>query len=599
MGERIDNAPGMEDWRDGLSRRLAYMVSGLTALALAVAVGLVTEWWTRAILLGVAAPVAIAMFVLARNQGVRSRLRSQSIIVMIFMLSMMGYAAVGPLAGPAAGSATLTLLAGVLLGRRAMYWSLVATVVGVAALSLLMVNRIIPAPHLNDVSPLHLATWGRTLAVCLIITTGAAAATTYVVERLEASTALAHDEAERRALAERDQRQVVKAAAEAQRLEAIGRLAAGVAHDFNNTLHVVKMWCGLLERSATGTTLEAVAEIDKATTQAARLASQLLVLGRRDAAMPTQIELGGLVEDFRTSLGRVMMTDIDLKVRLDARAIVLADEIQIQQALLNLAINARDAMPEGGTLSITVRAEEIAEPRTLTTGTIGLGRWGILEVTDTGTGMPAAVRENVFKPFFTTKETGVGTGLGLSTLLGVVQRSGGQVDLWSEPNQGTRISLWLPVRAAVGTTAEAPQPKAASARPPSSVRVLLVEDHDINRRLVTRVLVEAGYLVQAVADVDSAIAAIETAMAADQGFDLLLADVVMPHTPVSTLLTLFENSFGAGRILLCSGYVEEELTRRGIIEGRYPFLPKPIDPSRLLAALAKTLDDRESQSASS
>jgi len=345
-------------------------------------------------------------------------------------------------------------------------------------------------------------------------------------------------------------------AAHQDRLALIGQLAGGIAHDFNNLLFIILNYAGMLEESLESTESRDDAQmITQAAQSAGELVRQLLTFSRREAVKPTVIDVGALVADREKLLKRSVGKDIDLSiaVRTD-KPFVLIDVSQLEQILMNLAVNARDAMNGKGKLAITVNQ---------------VGRTVTLEVADTGCGMPPEVVARVFEPYFTTKPRGKGTGLGLATVHGIVQHAGGRIDVRSQVGRGTTFTVTLP------RTDLAPEQAAnAPALHAPRGRVLVVDDDDQVRRLTERMLRHAGYDVTAAASGPDALA-----VARDTPFDILLTDMVMPGMSGRDLARELGREHPDTRIIFMSGY------HHGTPIHGWQFLSKPFDRQTLLAKL--------------
>jgi two-component system cell cycle sensor histidine kinase/response regulator CckA len=374
---------------------------------------------------------------------------------------------------------------------------------------------------------------------------------------------------------------------QAQKMEAIGQLAGGVAHDFNNLLTVIKGYGDFIRAaSAPDDDRRAHAEeIRHAADRAALLTQQLLAFSRKQVLRPEVLEINRVVDEAGRMLGRLLGEDValDLQLAPDAGA-VRADAGQLQQVLLNLAVNARDAMPLGGRLTITtgnvlVEREAPAQPEPLRAG-----RHVRLTVGDTGTGMTADVLRQAFEPFFTTKEMGKGTGLGLSTVYGIVTQSHGRLRVHSAPGKGTTFEIFFPH---AGEAAAAPMPAATKPGARGSETVLLVEDDAMVRRLAEATLERAGYRVFTA---PSGGDALRLAAGRDGAIDLVVTDVVMPGMPGPELAQRLEASQPGLRVLYMSGYADDTMARHGVSEERVSFLAKPFTPDELARRVRDVLD---------
>jgi signal transduction histidine kinase/ActR/RegA family two-component response regulator len=389
--------------------------------------------------------------------------------------------------------------------------------------------------------------------------------------------------------AQADLRRAEEQLRQAQKMEALGRLAGGVAHDFNNLLSVVLGTSELLleDLSPRDPHIADIEEIRRAGERASALTRQLLAVSRRQVMEPRVVDLNGIVGGMENMLRRVVNADIELSCDVGPEALpVLADAGQIEQVIMNLVINARDAMPEGGRLTVATGTTELGLPGARSIAALAPGRYATLEVTDTGHGMDAATRSLVFEPFFTTKAEGKGTGLGLSTVYGIVTQSGGYVDVVSAPGAGTTFTIYLPRAdgAIEGRAAPAPQPSTLR----GSETVLIVEDEDQVRALERAILQRAGYAVLDARNAGEALLAFEQ----HQGtIDLLVTDVVMPRLGGPALAARLAAKQPGLRVLYVSGSAESALGPRDGIEAGLTYLPKPVTPEALLRKVRETLDD--------
>jgi len=380
-----------------------------------------------------------------------------------------------------------------------------------------------------------------------------------------------------------------------QRLEAVGRLAGGVAHDFNNLLTVIISYSQLLlsELEPNAPTRVYVEETRNAADRAAALTRQLLTFSRKQILQPKPVRLNDVVGGTETLLRRLIGPEIDTKFRLGAEAgIVHADPGQLEQVVVNLAVNARDAMPDGGALTIATSALTVQAPEPRWPG-LAAGMYATLFVSDTGTGIDDAVRMHVFDPFFTTKDPAKGTGLGLATVYGIVKQSGGSIFVESTKGVGSLFAVFLPrmvERADTPPHGHVPIPLGAGAAPRVTERgvlVLLVEDDDAVRAATRRVLELAGF---AVLEAGNGLEALEKIDSAKVPIDLVLADVAMPGMNGHELArTLHERGDGMP-VILASGYADPDIGDGVATRGRV--LQKPLDAATLTAALEEALRAR-------
>ncbi len=391
----------------------------------------------------------------------------------------------------------------------------------------------------------------------------------------------ARDVTERRSL----ERQFLQA----QKMEAVGRLAGGVAHDFNNVLTAILGYAGLLlDGLPTLSPLRPdLEEIKNAADRAAGLTHQLLAFSRKQVLEMRVLDVNELVADMDKLLRRLLGEDIDVLTKLDpAVGSVRADAGQLEQVIVNLAVNSRDAMPEGGKLAIETRNAELDDSYAQEHVPVRPGHYVMLAVSDTGTGMTAETMSHVFEPFFTTKEAGKGTGLGLATVYGIVKQSGGYVWCYSEPGQGTTFKIYLP---RVDLPAERLPGRAAERPTQGSETVLLVEDEGALRALARRVLERHGYTVLEAPTADAALA-----LARDHAgpIHLLLADVVLPGASGRTLANELLLRRAELKLLFMSGYTEDAIVLRGVLAPQTAFIHKPFTADGLAAKVREVLDGR-------
>jgi PAS domain S-box-containing protein len=394
-----------------------------------------------------------------------------------------------------------------------------------------------------------------------------------VTARKEAEDRLAQSEAQLR---------------QSQKMEAIGRLAGGVAHDFNNLLTVIDGYAGfILEGVAPGDPLHHDAEMVSLTVaKAAELTRQLLTFSRRQLIQPKAVALGSIMGGLEKMLRRLIGEDIDLTVEADrAAGTVLADTGQLEQVVMNLVVNARDAMPTGGRLRVrTFSCVRLDLP--VTAGAEGkASSWGALEVSDSGCGMDEATQARIFEPFFTTKEQGKGTGLGLSTVYGITQQLGGRILVDSRPGEGTTFRILLP------TVEQAPEQFNLVDNAERSLRgsetILLVEDEDAVREMTSRMLQSAGYAILHARHGGDALLAAE---AAGNRIDLMVTDVVMPSLDGRQLALRLQPLQPHMKVLYMSGYTGDVLGQYGILDSGLAFLPKPFQRVELLRKVRDVLD---------
>jgi PAS domain S-box-containing protein len=377
---------------------------------------------------------------------------------------------------------------------------------------------------------------------------------------------------------------------QSQKMEAIGTLAGGVAHDFNNLLTPILGYSELLlgAMEADSPFRVDVAEIKRAGERAASLTRQLLAFSRKQLVELRVLDLKTIIADFDKMLRRLVGEDIELVTLTDPLlGHVKADRGQIDQILMNLAVNARDAMPRGGKLTIESRNVDLEYRYARENFQIEPGPYVMLAVSDTGTGMDAETRARIFEPFFTTKEKGRGTGLGLSTVYGIVKQSGGYIWVDTEPGLGAGVKIYLPrVDLEVSRIQPTDLPRSLSGKE----TILLVEDEEAVRRLTSSVLSRHGYTVLEACNGEEAM---RIAAEGDGGIDLVLTDGVMPGMAVGDLVAGIRSARPQATILVMSGYTGEAIIRRGILELDIPFLEKPFTSTALLRKVRDVLDAQE------
>jgi two-component system cell cycle sensor histidine kinase/response regulator CckA len=374
-----------------------------------------------------------------------------------------------------------------------------------------------------------------------------------------------------------------------QRMESIGRLAGGIAHDFNNMLAIIINYAELAmeDLNEPEALQNSLTEIRTAGNRAAALTRQLLAFSRKQVLQPQVLDLNKIISGMEGMLRRLLGEDISFAVVLAmGLGKVMADPGQIEQVLMNLAVNARDAMPDGGSLTIETTNAECDEACEHQHPEIIPGAHVRLSVTDTGCGMDEHTRARLFEPFFTTKEVGRGTGLGLATAYGIVQQSGGSIRVRSECGKGTTFTVLLP-RELSGKETVA-RAITLTTRAVRAETVLVVEDESALRTLVERVLARAGYIVLTA---DNASEAVEVFEQHQGCVHLLLTDVVMPEMNGKQLADLLALQAPHLRVLYMSGYTDEAIFHRGVLTSGTHFISKPFNPAQLTRMVRKVLDD--------
>ncbi len=394
----------------------------------------------------------------------------------------------------------------------------------------------------------------------------------------------AQNERERRR-AEATQTKLEDQLRQAQKMESIGRLAGGVAHDFNNLLTVIQGYCALMQDQipSNDPLLTDLEQIRRASERASSLTRQLLAFSRQQVLAPTVLNLNDLIANLQKMLGRLIGEDIALATILQPGLwSIIADPGQIEQVIMNLVVNARDAMPTGGSITLETDNVYIDAAYAQTHLEIPVGPCVLLAITDTGYGMDQSTQARIFEPFFTTKEQG--TGLGLATVYGIIKQSGGHITVHSEPGQGTTFKLYLP--ATENAVTVPPLPLTQSAVTPCTETILLVEDDELVRNLTRRALQAEGYTVL---EADSGEAALALVKQHQGQVDLLLTDVIMPQMSGRELARRLKAFYPPLKVLFISGYPGDTILRHGSLDTDIEFLPKPFSLSKLTLRVREVL----------
>ena len=375
---------------------------------------------------------------------------------------------------------------------------------------------------------------------------------------------------------------------QAQKMEGIGRVAGGVAHDFNNLLSVILGYATLASRDLgpDHPVCHALDQVSRAGQRASELPRQLLAFSRQQVLTPKVIDLNQILMGMEPMLRGLLGEDLELLLILSGKlGRVLADPGQIERVIMNLAVNARDAMPRGGKLLIEVSNVELDAAAAAGLGGLGVGPYVLLSVMDTGIGMDAATRARIFEPFFTTKEKGQGTGLGLSTVFGIVKQSGGHISVCSEPGKGTTFKIHLP------SSDREPQTTAPNLTPPAPLHgaetLLLVEDEEQVRMVACAILRRHGYRVLEAQNAGEALLIFEREAT---GIHLLITDVVMPRVSGTELAERLASMRPGLKRLFMSGYTDSPVARHNVLDPGVAFLQKPLTPDLLLMKVREVLD---------
>ena len=372
-----------------------------------------------------------------------------------------------------------------------------------------------------------------------------------------------------------------------QKMEAVGRLAGGIAHDFNNLLMIIQGYAdlALADLDHDNPLYSQIKQINQASKRAEALTRQLLAFSRKQVLQPKVLSLLITLPDIEQMLKRLLGENIDLALKLDgSTGLIMADEGQIEQVIFNLAVNARDAMRDGGTLTISTRNVLLDDQYLGAEAEIPPGAYVLLTVTDTGIGMDPHVQSKIFEPFFTTKEKGQGTGLGLSTAYGIIKQSGGEIMVYSEPGHGTCFKIYLPLVQAGQETVQAEPIPAAGER--GHETILVVEDEDRLREMIVTALTQSGYTVLEASDGPSAL---DRYAHNPRAIDLVLTDVMMPKMNGKAFADRFLRHRPQTRVLYMSGYADDIILKHGALKPDTLFIHKPFTQKELIGMIHKIL----------
>jgi signal transduction histidine kinase/ActR/RegA family two-component response regulator len=490
--------------------------------------------------------------------------------LLLLIVSIMSYMEGGFEIGTFIWTTSIVIIGPHLLGvKSTIYWVLVSCTIFVL-FYLFNESSLAPQPVMH-LTPQALRRFDLTIMISIFLFTFVWSS---VFERL-----LVRSQREKK-LAEEEMRQ-------AQRMESVGLLAGGIAHDFNNLLSVILTYTNMLYDGLDDTDprREEAFQIRMAGERAADIVRQLLQFSRKEMDQPEPINLNEVLSDMKILLQRSLGESIalDLSIKDDLQSVHI-DRRQIQQVLLNLTVNARDAMPNGGRLEVRTANTEVNAALSKKLG-VRDGRYVKLVVSDTGLGMSKEVRTRIFEPFFTTKPIGKGTGLGLSTTYGIIRRARGAISVESSPGNGTEFSVVLPAFGSVATSSIPPK-KEAVERSDKRYKVLLVEDDDGVREATRRLLSRAGFQMLSVRDSNEALRICRSHAGE---IDVLLTDVVMPGMPGSKLAELVPKFQPQIAVVLMSGYADDEIVRYGLAQGRFTFVQKPFNQDELIKAIYRSV----------
>ena len=565
------------DWREQLSLKLLRGIF-FAYLAAALAIGARTRSDSgRHELVALALACAVSAAIPALTRWPRGPARGFLVVVPATLSAIGGYAVVGVLSGPGVCLTVTLILTGLLCGRRAMIGLSVVAGAAVALVGWAMVHGRIPAPNPSDIAMTNPGSWIRSLTVTFAAIGLLGGLMLSVIARIERSLALARSETSRREQAERARAEAEIRSVESKQLEIVGRLAAGVAHDFNNNLTSI-MGCAELLRYEAGENQELTELVDgimQASQRSAELTRQLLAYSRKAQMLLAPMDLHQLVHDSVSLLRRSIDPKITVLTELSAEGpVVAADRTLLESALLNLLVNACDAMPSGGTLRI-ITAEAVSPPSAEHSKA---RRAVLLEVIDDGRGMEKDLLPNIFDPFFTTKPIGHGTGLGLAAVAGTIKAHGGTIDVESEPGKGTTFRVRLPC------TDESPTARQEGrAVQRGTGAILLVDDDAMVSMTAVATIKSFGY---SVTHAPEGKAAIELVRKEPARFRLVLLDLRMPGLSGEETFDALRALNPELRVLIWSGYGADQDVAAMLRRGAAGFVQKPYRVAELSQAIA-------------
>lgn len=573
------------DWRSALVKRLRLVVILFVFFG-----GISTVLGHRSNLMLAFGVAVIIMSVLLAgvlwSTRISTRTKSLTMIAGMSAISVSAYIISAYLPGGAMTAMFVLVLTSLLIGRPAFIGLLLAFTLFAFGLTAAVSAGWWSGPALVDINPAEPMNWLRVTLIGTLLWASLGFSVLFVVDtieqhlsrRLAALESLKKEIAERR-VAERARTEAEAIAAQSQKLEAVGQLAAGVAHDYNNSLLVIQGWNEIRsDLDSSDGHREATEAIQQAVDNSAQLSRQLLTFARKDVHKPRYLGLDRLVEETTKTLQNLVGARIKIRTELERDQVVYADELQVQQMLLNLVLNARDAIDNTGHICVSVSS--IAHGQ-VGESTAAAHDWVVLAVEDDGHGIDDKIKSRIFEPFFTTKELGAGSGLGLSTAFGVAEQNGGHIEVSSEPGR-TVFSVWFPSASIDQLDQSADSQLTRDSL--LELRVLVLEDDALARKMLVAILKGQGCEVVECADGDAALALLN---ADTPPFDVLCSDAIFPGAGLETVIGEFERHSPAAKIMVCSGYVREELAIQKVESGEYAFLAKPFSNARFVEEIRR------------
>jgi signal transduction histidine kinase/CheY-like chemotaxis protein len=578
--------PAEEDealvWRSEVALRVLRTLFVIFVLSVGVMWAFVQPGPGRFRLVACALMAAVAVGIPVFTGWPRGRARAWLAVWPALFITVGGYLGVGVLSGPGVCLVVTLMLAGLLLGRRAMVSLTLLSALALTGVAWAVVSGRVPPPNVQDISMTSARTWARSLGVTFMAVTLFGGLMVAIVARVERSLRLARQETLRREQAERARAEAELQAMESKQLEMVGRLAAGVAHDFNNNLTAIMGSAELLklELPEQESAHELTSSILLASQRLAELTRQLLAYSRKARMLQSPTDMHAVIEQAVTLARRSMDPNITIVTELNAtHTTVAGDAALLQSAVLNLLVNARDAMPGGGKLTVATSSIEVTR-----VGVRGLpsGPCVILEVVDTGRGIPKEQVPNIFDPFFTTKPVGKGTGLGLASVAGTVKAHGGSIEVNSDVDAGTAFRVYLPCT----------EPENVALAPASTSvlngegEILLVEDDAMVSMTAIATLQSFGYRVTHAADGKTAL---EQVSAHPGRFQLVLLDLRMPGLSGEATFDKLRELEPALPVLIWSGYGAEQDVSAMLRRGAVGFVQKPYRVAELSRIVAEKI----------
>lgn len=484
----------------------------------------------------------------------------------------------------------ILLFAGLIFGVRGVIVTLLINLTGIAVVGYVVTTGLVPPIPETFWNPALSNVWIRSAIILTVFGSSCAIAVAVIVNQLEQETiklrqSLAREQEQRQALetVEREYLQAQNDLADAQRIEALGKMASGVAHDFNNSLTIIMGSAEIAQLDPSNTTQveKSLKSIVRASTKAAELTRSLLSFGRKDPTKKAIVEVKSFITVLAESLSRLLPDDIDLRISDAESANILIDKTGLEQALFNLIANSKDAIVGAGQISIGSKCLTLSRNQ----GELPPGEYVVISVSDDGTGIQQDMKSRVFEPYFSTKETG--KGMGLALLQSLIKDTEGHIQLESKYGQGTTISLFIPVAQPEEKIASLPSVTELMQIDTKDLSVLLVEDNAEVLATTAESLSRVGFKVFQCADGHAAIVAIEEA---DSKFDLLCIDGVIPGASSAQVIESFKNMHPSSPTVICSGYIEEELIIRGIKTGDLGYLRKPYRSQELISTIYTALN---------